>query len=52
MKEDEIKAVASATECTGAVPAIPWDGDTEDQRKLLHVHRQPKGKKMQVVKKK
>ena len=41
--EDEIKAVVSATECTGAVPAVPWDGDTENARKLLRVHRQPRG---------
>lgn len=34
---DEIKAVASATECTGAVPAIPWDGDTAPQRRLVRV---------------
>ena len=35
MEKDEIKAVVSATECTGAVPAVPWDGDTENARKLL-----------------
>ena len=40
--QDEIKAVASATECTGAVSAIPWDGDTEEQRRLVHVHAQGK----------
>ena len=33
--EDEIKAVVSATECTGALPALPWDGDTENARRLL-----------------
>jgi len=35
-------AVASSTECTGAVPAIPWDGDTQAQRRLLRVHGQPR----------
>ena len=41
-RKDELDAVASATECTGAVPAIPWDGDTEEARKLMKVHRQGK----------
>ena len=41
-QKDELNAVASATECTGAVPAIPWDGDTEEQRKLHQVHKQGK----------
>ncbi len=40
--EDEIKAVVSATECTGALPALPWDGDTENARRLLRIHRQPR----------
>ena len=44
-KKDELNATASATECTGAVAAIPWDGDTEEQRKLHQVHRQGKNKK-------
>ncbi|MBQ7519646.1 MAG: hypothetical protein IJU12_04940 [Clostridia bacterium] len=44
-KKDELDAIASATECTGAVPAIPWDGDTEEERKLLKVHRQEKRKR-------
>ena len=39
--EDEIKAVVSATECTGALPALPWDGDTENARRMLRIHRQP-----------
>ena len=43
MKEphkDDLDAVASAAECTGAVPAMPWDADTEESRKLLKIHRQ------------
>ena len=39
--QDEIKAVASATEYTGMLPAIPWDGDTSPQRRMMHVHREP-----------
>ena len=41
-QKEELDAVASATECTGAVSAIPWEGDTEEQRKLVKVHRQGK----------
>lgn len=41
-RRDELDAVVSATECTGAVPAIPWDGDTEEARKLMKVPRQGK----------
>lgn len=39
--QDEIKAVASATEWTGALPAVPWDGDTAPLRRLMRVHAQP-----------
>ena len=34
---DRLDAVVSATECTGAVPAIPWEGDTEASRRLLRM---------------
>ncbi len=44
-RKDGLDAVASATECTGAVAAIPWDGDTEEQRKLMKVHQQGNKKK-------
>lgn len=40
--QDSLESVASATECTGALPAIPWDGDTENSRRLLRIHRQPR----------
>lgn len=44
-RKDGLDAVASATECTGAVAAIPWDGDTEEQRKLMKVPQQGNKKK-------
>lgn len=40
--QDCLDAVASATECTGALPAVPWDADTENARRLLRIHRQPR----------
>ena len=40
-KKDEIKAVASASEWTGMLPAVPPDGDTGAVRKLMRVHAQP-----------
>ena len=41
-QKDEIKAVASATECTGMLPAVPPDGNTASVRKMLRVHAQPR----------
>lgn len=40
--KDDVFTVASNTECTGILPAMPWDADTEEARKLYHVHRQPR----------
>lgn len=37
--EDCLDAVASARECTGMLPAIPWDGETGPTRRLLRIHR-------------
>ncbi len=39
--KDELDAIASASEWTGMLPAIPWDGDTGSVRRMMHVHAQP-----------
>ena len=36
---EETERVASATECTGLVPALTQDGDEADERALYGVHR-------------
>ena len=36
---EEAEIVASATECTGLVPALHGDGDEASQRALYGVHR-------------
>lgn len=38
MQNDEIKAIASASEWTGMLPAIPWDGKTDTVRSMMRVH--------------
>ena len=47
---DVLDAVASSTECTGALPAVPWDADTEENRRLLRIHRQPRAAYRRVKK--
>ena len=41
-QKDGVETVVSSTECTGILPAIPWDADTENARRLYRVHRQPR----------
>ena len=41
-----INAVASASECTGILPAIPPEGDTGENRSLLGIHRSPRRKRI------
>ena len=36
---EETERVASATECTGLVPALTEDGDEANERALYDVHR-------------
>ena len=36
---EETERVASATECTGLVPALTQDDDEADERALYGVHR-------------
>lgn len=39
---DEVENVASANECTGMLPCMPPDEDTQPVRRMMHVHPQPK----------
>lgn len=38
---DENDIVASANEWTGAIPAIPMDDDTQNDRRLMDIAPQP-----------
>lgn len=38
---DESQQVSSAYDCTGLIPAIPYDGDTNETRELYSVHKTP-----------
>lgn len=42
---EDAEIVASATECTGLVPALHGDGDEEDVRALYGVHRAKRSRK-------
>lgn len=44
--QDQLDAVASASECTGILPAIPPEGDTGENRSLLGIHRSPRRKRI------
>lgn len=38
---DDVENVASANECTGMLPCMPADEDTQPVRRMMHVHSAP-----------
>ena len=38
---DDVENVASANECTGMLPCMPADEDTQPVRRMMHVHSEP-----------